>query len=441
MSVSTSVAAADPAIRHTPRRLRECHDCGLLQAVPALAPGSRASCLRCDALLRQTRAGSMALPLALNMAALVLFFLGAVMTLMSVRTAGQQTVATLLSGPAGLEEGGLWELGAVVVLTTFAIPLARVLCILAVLPALRLRRPPGWTRPVFAWAERLRPWSMIEIYLLGAFVAYVKLSDMVQVDLGIALFALVGLMVMVIAADASLDDQAVWEAMERQPPRPSRLERSAGALGVKLMRIGCHTCGLVSRASPGAHCPRCGFALRHRKRNSVARSWALLTAAALLYLPANIYPVMTVIRLGHGGPSTIIGGVQELLVLGMWPLALLVFVASIAVPLLKLLGMALLLIGTQRGWRTRLKERTVLYRVVDLVGRWSMIDIFMVSILVAVVQFGAIAMVQPGLGATAFAAVVILTMFAAEAFDPRLMWDAAAAARPAGEGTAAGDHP
>jgi paraquat-inducible protein A len=145
----------------------------------------------------------------------------------------------------------------------------------------------------------------------------------------------------------------------------------------------------------------------------------------MLYIPANIYPVLTVIQLGSGQPSTILGGVVELFEYGMWPLALLVFFASVAVPVLKLIGLGVLLISTRIGSPYGLRDRTVLYRVVDAIGRWSMIDIFMESILVALVQFGTIASVYPGPGAIAFAAVVILTMFAARSFDPRLMWDRA----------------
>jgi len=136
--------------------------------------------------------------------------------------------------------------------------------------------------------------------------------------------------------------------------------------------------------------------------------------------------VLTVMQLGSGSPSTILGGAEELLAGGMWPLAALVFFASIMVPVLKLVGLSVMLATTQAGWRGRLRDRTVLYRIVSAIGRWSMIDIFMESILVALVQFGAVVTIDPGFGAVAFAAVVILTMFAAEAFDPRLMWDAAA---------------
>ena len=145
----------------------------------------------------------------------------------------------------------------------------------------------------------------------------------------------------------------------------------------------------------------------------------------MLYIPANTYPVLTVVRLGAGQPSTILGGVRELVEAGMWPLAALVFFASVAVPVLKLVGLAILLITTHLGSGHSLNDRTVLYRIVDAVGRWSMIDIFMESILVALVQFGTLASVYPGPGAIAFAAVVILTMLASRSFDPRLMWDAA----------------
>jgi paraquat-inducible protein A len=202
----------------------------------------------------------------------------------------------------------------------------------------------------------------------------------------------------------------------------------AAAPATARVAVGCETCGLVSWLT-GVHarCLRCGFRLHIRKPNSIARTWALGIAAAILYVPANAYPVLTVIQLGAGEPSTILGGVRELLSGGQWPLAALVFLASIMVPVLKLFGLTVLLITTQTGRRFRLRDRTRLYRIVDVIGRWSMIDIFMISLLVALVRFGSVVTINPGFGAIAFAGVVILTMFAARTFDPRLIWDAAEA--------------
>ena len=142
-------------------------------------------------------------------------------------------------------------------------------------------------------------------------------------------------------------------------------------------------------------------------------------------MPANYYPVLTVVQLGAGEPSTILGGIRELVSDGMYPLAALVFFASILVPGLKLVGLTIMLVTTQTGRIGRLRDRTRLYHIVRFIGRWSMIDIFMESLLGALVAFGSVVTIQPGMGALAFCAVVILTMFAAETFDPRLMWDAA----------------
>jgi len=160
-----------------------------------------------------------------------------------------------------------------------------------------------------------------------------------------------------------------------------------------------------------------------RKRNSVQITWSLLITAIIAYLPANLYPVMTVTSLGKSQSDTIMSGVIYLLLHGDWPLALIVFVASVLVPLLKIVSLVYLLLSVQRRSPLRKSQRTRLYRVVELVGRWSMVDIFVVSLLASLVQVGALATIEPGVGAIAFTTVVILTMFAAMSFDPRLIWD------------------
>lgn len=184
----------------------------------------------------------------------------------------------------------------------------------------------------------------------------------------------------------------------------------------------CHVCSTLSRVESG-NCRRCGLPLHLRKPESLNRCWAYMIAAVLLYLPANLLPVMTVISLGQGEPSTIMSGVLLLWQEGMWPLALLIFVASIFIPVLKLTILAYLQLSIRQDWPERPLDRTRLYRLTDFVGRWSMVDIFVVAILVALVQLGEVARIEAGIGASFFAAVVIFTMLAAEAFDQRLIWD------------------
>jgi paraquat-inducible protein A len=185
----------------------------------------------------------------------------------------------------------------------------------------------------------------------------------------------------------------------------------------------CSSCHLVLQNDQYEKCPRCGEKLSVRKQDSISRTWALLFTAALLYIPANVYPIMTVTQFGRGNPDTIMSGVIHLIEAQLWGLALLVFFASIMVPVLKLLVMATLLISIQFKSCWRPKDRTLLFRVTEIVGAWSMIDIFLIGILISLVKLDAFATIEAGPGATFFAAVVVITLFAAHSFDSRLIWD------------------
>jgi paraquat-inducible protein A len=170
-------------------------------------------------------------------------------------------------------------------------------------------------------------------------------------------------------------------------------------------------------------CPRCGETLHWRKPDSISRTLALLIAAIILYIPANLLPVTVTSSLGHSQSDTIMSGVIYFVKSGSWPIALVIFVASICVPMLKLVILCYLVISVKRGSKWRPKERTLLYRITEIIGRWSMVDVFVVTILVALVRLGALATIEAGLGAVFFASVVVLTMLAAMSFDSRLIWD------------------
>ncbi|MDJ0720347.1 MAG: paraquat-inducible protein A [Desulfobacterales bacterium] len=201
--------------------------------------------------------------------------------------------------------------------------------------------------------------------------------------------------------------------MRNQPPTARRL-------GL----VACRSCHLLNqRLETAVDCPRCGAPLHSRKPNSIARAWALVLAAAVFYIPANVLPITHTTSLGAVQSDTIMSGVIYFIHSGSWPVALVIFVASVFVPLLKLLILAFLLLSVQRRWQWRPVDRTRLYRLTEVIGRWSMLDIYVVTILVALVHLGALATIEAGPGAVFFAAVVVVTMLAAEAFDPRLIWD------------------
>ena len=203
--------------------------------------------------------------------------------------------------------------------------------------------------------------------------------------------------------------------------------REAAATALAASCASCHDCGLLAQMPASSHgeacCPRCGAALHERKPRSLERTLALVIAAIVCYVPANLLPVMTVTSLGKAESDTIFSGVIYMLDHGMWPLAIVLFTASIFVPMMKLSILSFLLISVHRRSSWRPVERTRMYRLTEMIGRWSMVDIYVVTILVALVRLGNLATIEAGAGAIFFGAVVVITMLAAESFDPRIIWD------------------
>ena len=424
--------AAVAAPEHDPGiRVFECFDCGQFHRVGRLAPGTQARCSRCHAVLQRRRVEPLQRTLAWCVASLAMFAAATLLPFMRIDLYGRTNAILLGSGSARLSQDGLWELGLLVGAFTLAAPAIRMGGLITVLAGLQARSPPKWLHVVLRLVEHMRAWAMLEVYLLGVFVAYTKLVDLAHVDILAGGFALGALMLMLAATEASFDQEIAWQALERRAlvHRPHEV---AATLAYAALHdtvpdglIGCHHCGFAVHGPSGSICPRCGGMVHARKKDAVVRCWALLIAATILYIPANLFPVLTAIKLGQGEPSTILGGVRELAHAGMYPLAILVFFASVTVPFIKLTGLVTMLVSTRmraHGW---LRDRTALFRLVESIGRWSMIDMFMLSVLVGLVRLGFVATVTPGGGAIAFAGVVVLTMLASMAFDPRLMWDAA----------------
>ena len=401
--------------------LTQCPECGLLQRIPVLPPGGSCECARCACVLHRDRPDSLNRTLALTIAGLTLFVIANGFPFLSFSMQGQVTRTTLFTGVLELYGQGQWQIAAVVAFTSILAPGLQLTLLLAVLIPLRARRLPSWLPSLFRYVRNLTPWGMMDVFMLGILVSVVKLSEMATILPGPSLFAFGVLIFVLAAAQAALDPDLVWSRV------PGRTR--AGRPPRDRDYICCEVCELAvpRRSAPGAgprlHCPRCGALLRYRKPESLERTWALVLAAVICYLPANLLPIMTVTSLGRVRSDTILSGVGYLLTHGMWPLAAIVFVASVFVPLLKLLILVYLLISVQMrsGWRPR--ERTRLYRITETIGRWSMVDVFVVSILVALVRLGNLASVTAQTGAIFFCAVVILTMLAATSFDPRLIWD------------------
>jgi paraquat-inducible protein A len=217
--------------------------------------------------------------------------------------------------------------------------------------------------------------------------------------------------------DSLFDRHRFWDFID--PPADIIENRAGDDL------VSCEHCNLLQNSAEGVGCRRCGAALHRRKPDSIRLTWALVVSAVILYIPANLYPVFTIVSFGRRNTSTIIGGVHQLLTSADWPLAVIIFVASILVPLVKLIGLAWLLISVRYPMPRYLPANTKLHRVIESIGRWSATDVFVAALLSGLVTLDNLATVEPGLGVVAFGAVVFLTMVATMTFDQRLLWDAA----------------
>jgi paraquat-inducible protein A len=417
-----------------------CPDCDLLQRVPELTPGGKARCPRCQKTLVTQLTDPLDRTLALALAAAIVFILANVAPLMRLSAVGRFASTTIAGGVYEMWLHGAPGTAVIVAFCAVIAPGSYILSMLAVL--LSVKRPPApqWVGEMLRWADSMQPWSMNEVMILGILVALIKIAELATVDPGIGMYGVGGLVVLFAAIRVSFDPGEVWKRVtwiDNSVPQGLHVEWSgtlnSAITAAKAGLISCEKCDLLSQpinpAEPG-HCPRCGQELEWRRHHSIQRTWALVIGAAICYIPANILPVLNTTTLGSTDSDTIMGGVVFLYTSGSWPLALIVLIASVMVPLGKLAALSYLLITVQRNSLAGGRERTRLYRMVEFIGRWSMLDVFVDTFTVALVQLAPLMSVQPGPGVLFFAAVVVLTMLAADSFDPRLIWDSSANQEP-----------
>jgi paraquat-inducible protein A len=427
-----NMAVADSA-------LIACSHCDLIQRLPNLASAASARCPRCNHELWRRREDSLNRTAALAMAAAVLYIIANTVPMLGLTVVGRGASTTIIGGAQHLWQDGQTMVAILVLFTAVLAPALQIFLMLAIVLGARRDPVPRWVGALLRHHGTTQTWSMVEVMMLGVLVALVKIADYATVIPGIALFVLGALIVVLAAMQASFEPNEVWarirwaHATGNGDAVDSGITQvgpvSAGALTA--MRQGlqcCETCGLLSRPAPQEHegrCPRCGGTLEFRKRASTERAWAFLIAAAICYIPANVLPVLTTTTAAGAESDTILQGVVLLWSPTGWPLSLIVLVASIMIPSAKIVALGYLLIAVRRGAVRNNEQRTRLYRTVEFIGRWSMVDVFVDTFTAALVQLQPLMSVEPGPGLIFFAAVVVLTMLAVESFDSRLIWDAA----------------
>lgn len=397
-----------------------CRHCDTLhQRLPA-EPGAIATCTRCGYVLYRASKLPLNSWIAVLLAALVVFGIANWFPIARVSIQGMTVQASLPDALLLTWQQGHQILAVMTGMFGFWVPLTQIVVILWALLAIRSGRLPGDFRYGMRLLHLAEPWSMIPVLLLGILVAIVKFAGLAKLMPEPGIWAL-AVLAFILTGISRLTAHQLWRYAEDAGLVPVS---SAGAAAQPW--AACSSCGYVQ--APGADgqykaCERCGAGLHRRKPNATARTWALLIAASIIYIPANVLPIMRVRTPTSDGLHTILGGVLELWRLGSWDLAVIVFVASVVVPMTKLMALTLLLL--RRRWRGVWvqRQRTRLYEFIEFIGLWSMLDVFVVLIMTSLANFPGISQVIAAPGAASFGMVVILTMLATMSYDPRFGWD------------------
>lgn len=395
-----------------------CNDCGQVQSVVAISPEHEMRCFNCDALLHEGHGVWIEVVMALAFAALFLFIISLFFPILTLEIGSQSQTVTIMDGFWALIQRNNFVLAALIITTLFLFPLFEIASLLyLIVPYYFNRRLPG-QGTILRWFSQAQNWSMLEVFLLGLVVASIKMADLAILHLEVGSYALFVLVGILILANLRLDRLKFWTWINAN-------NYFTGVVGERV--LDCTACNAMvgkSIVEQNGHCPRCGSDVHERIPKSLQKTAAFTLAAVILYIPANVLPIMTYSTLGEVETDTIFSGVVELMAAGLYGIAFIVFTASVAVPILKLVVLTYLILAVYFKVRIGVKHRAFLFRLTEFIGRWSMVDVFVVTIFVAIVQFGFVYTVEAEGAIIAFGAVVVLTMIAAETFDPRLLWDA-----------------
>lgn len=393
-----------------------CHECDLLIQIKNLDEGHKASCPRCGFLLTAKHKNASQRVLAFSLTALFFLALSFVFPFLVFSAQGQERTVTLMQSITVMVSENFTSLAVLIFISIIVVPMFYLLS--AIYIYIKINAKNISPRLVFFMKliGHLKHWSMAEIFLIGILVSFIKILSLADVQLGLSFWCYVFFVFAMTAAVLHIDNHQLWKIYKAKKPTVHQ------QLPDCKQHQSCHVCGDIADDKCKS-CQTCHTRLHHRIENSIQQTWALLITSIVLYIPANFLPIMRTNFLGEETANTILGGVVVLWEHGSYPIALIIFIASVLVPVGKIIALGWLCYSVQIKSEKSQQQKTVLYRATELVGRWSMVDVFVVAVLVALIKLGNIMSIYPGWGALAFAAMVIVTVMAALSFDPRLIWD------------------
>lgn len=401
--------------------LLACRHCDTIHAAVALEPGGMALCSRCGYVLLRRSRYPLSVWMALTAAALVVFAIANFFPLVRISLLGKTLNINFIEALWLSWEEGHYILSAMTGLVGFWFPLTQLCFLFWALGCIRRGFLPVDFRLAMRIYYLVGPWSMVPVLMLAIIVSIVKFAGMSQLEPGPGIWAF-GVLTFMLTALSRLNSVQLWYYAQEAGLATPAVDRRVPSAQL----AACRACGYVqdrSGADDTGSCARCGHIVHKRHPDMRARVWALLIAAAVVYVPANVLPMMEIRSLLGASDHTILGGVVELWRLGSWDLAIIVFVASVVVPITKLVALSVLMCA--RRWRgdPAQRQRTRLYELVEFIGQWSMLDVFVVILMAAMANFPGVSQIIAGPAAASFGMVVVLTMLAAMSYDPRTGWD------------------
>jgi paraquat-inducible protein A len=429
--------------RKTLEMTMACEECGLVVALPDIADGQKALCPRCSHTLMTQISLPFQRPFAYGIACLIMLILSVSFPFMSFSVQGATQSITLLHAIKMLTHFENSILALLLLLTVVVLPAGYISTVLYLYRKASRHKNIFRTQTILQDKElrvtkrllrgiiKVEPWLMVDVFLIGVLVSLIKIASLADVGLGMSFWAFCAYTLLVVKCVSMVDRTWLWQQFI---PMQKLAGVEVGDSHISENHVSCHTCSQLntmpehSLSDKAAHstCSRCDSKLHdYNPQQNLQHAWALLLTSIVFYIPANLYPIMYTVSLGYSEGSTIMGGVVLLWQLGSYPIAMVIFIASVVIPLAKIFSLTWLFISARRASDQSAKraiQRLRLYRMTELIGRWSMIDIFVVAILVALVQLQNLMAIFPGPAALSFAAVVVFTMLSAMTFDTRVFW-------------------
>lgn len=418
--------------------LTGCPHCDLLLPLVDAPANHIVSCPRCGYTIDRYHPGSLDKTLALSITGLLLYFPAILLPLITLEKLGMSEKGNVIDTITNFYSSGYFFVSAMVLLAAVILPAFLLGLIFFVTLQLKTNSASARTARLFRYYVHLEEWAMVEVYLLGILVTIFKMSDTAEVSYNVGFFSFIALVFITLGITAVMDRNRFWKMLDFHSVPFSKATNkpllntdcldtlTAARAGLAV----CLTCNKLqlpehsnSRSKPQPSCIRCGDRLHMRKPQSFSRTLALVVTASLLLLPANLLPIMRVDFLGTSESSTILDGILHFFENGSYLIGLIILVASVLVPLFKVVGLSILLDSTVFKRAHFLRQKAKLFRFITFIGRWSMLDIFVIALLIALVDFGILTSVHAAPAATFFCLVVAATMLAAITFDPRIMWD------------------